>query len=127
MKFCDAVHGTISVLSRREWKALDILHALLMDFHFQGRVYYQNQWYTCLRLYEHADMVHTNAEDVKIMFWGGPPKAMKYYYGSVMDYMLDQCLHCLVCGDPDLLLFRFLEQTMEQVEYKLNKIKATAP
>lgn len=113
MKYGDAIHGTITVLARRKWKAVEALHAIMVSFDTVGRTHYQGNWYNDSMLWTLPEMLTADAEEVEVMFWGGAPGKRKYYTGSIMDYLLDVCFHELSKGDPKMYLYNFLSETVE--------------
>ena len=122
MRYCDAAEGTITVLSRRKWRAVDALHAIMMDFENHGRTFYMGNWYQNATLWTLPEMLECDAEEIEVMFFGGPRDKQKYYAGTVMDYLIDCCFNEIAKGDKDMRLYRFL---VEQVER--DNVRAGAP
>ena len=114
MRYGDAIHGTITVLARRKWRAVEALHAIMVNFDDCGRTLYMGNWYNNTTLWTLPEMLEVEADEIPVDFWGGPPKARKYYSGTLMDYLLDTCFIELAKGDPKMKLYNFLSETVDK-------------
>ena len=123
MTYGDAIHGTITVLARRNWRAVEALHAIMVNFDHNGRTWYQGNWYNNSMLWTLPEMLKAPADKVPVMFWGGPPTDRKYHTGTIMDYLMDACFFELSQKDPDMKLYNFLNDTVESEQ----TVRAGAP
>ena len=114
LTYGDVLHGTITTLARKDWKALDALHAIMYNFKHHGRVMLDGKWYNNATVYQMPEMLHLKADEVCIYFWGGPSEDRKWRQGTMLDYLLDSCLFEISLGDPEKNLYHFLSEVCEQ-------------